>query len=103
MGKHLYRYVDSRCPHLDEWDNLSHTTSHIYLKTYEITSTTPCGYNINMYGMRKWVSNSSKKRFAYPTIEEAWKSFRIRKARQQKILKEQLKQVESVLALPQPK
>lgn len=101
--KYLYRYVDSRCGHLDEWDNLSYTTSHIYLKIYEITSITPCGYNIDMYGKRKWVSNSSKKRFAYPTTDEAWKSFKIRKERQRKILKEQLNHIENVLVLPQPK
>ena len=38
----------------------------------------------------KWISKTSRKRFAYPTKEEALESFKMRKQRQIPILKAQL-------------
>lgn len=48
-------------------------------------------------GYLKWISNTSRKRLCYPTIEEAINSFIIRKSRQLAILKSHIKQVEAVL------
>ncbi len=45
----------------------------------------------------KWVSNDSKKRFAYPTKKEAQINFQKRKQRHIKILKSQLSRAEDAL------
>ena len=68
---------------------------------YPIVSHTKCGYWVDIYGHKKWVSNSSKKRFAYPTKAEAIKSFRARKNRQIVILKAQIEHCEAALELPE--
>jgi len=62
------------------------------LYKHEIINTTPKGAWVSLYGgvwasstchhhAKKWVSSSSKKRFAYPTKKEAMESYVIRKMR----------------------
>jgi len=46
---------------------------------------------------KKWVSNSSIKRYAYPTQQEAMKSYLARKRRHYLILKGQLNKVIGIL------
>ena len=46
---------------------------------------------------RKWISKTSRKRFAYPTKEEALDSFKMRKKRQIPILEGQLDCVKEAL------
>ena len=69
----------------------------IDLSEYSVIKETPCGYWIPRYSTsyyrddeKRWVSNCTRKRFAYPTKEEALKSFVARKNRQVKILTAQL-------------
>lgn len=70
---------------------------NIHIHEFDVLSETKEGYWINM-GMtfngeppiKKWVSKSSKKRFAYPTRKEAYESFMARKKRQIKILGSQI-------------
>lgn len=70
-------------------------TVDVWCETYEVIKETPCGYWIsdykhhdpdkairNKYTWTKWVSKDGKKRYAYPTREEALHSFIIRKHRQ---------------------
>lgn len=63
---------------------------------FQVLRETPKGYWINLaYGgymmkSEKWVSKISRKRFAYPTKDEALDSFIARKKKQIQILKYQL-------------
>jgi hypothetical protein len=50
---------------------------------------------------KKWVSSTSKKRFAYPTKEEAVNAFRKRKERQVSILEERLRHARQALSTPE--
>lgn len=70
----------------------------IGLRTYNLFRETQKGYWIGygrvrqgiMRGQARWVSKTSKKRFAYPTKEEALQNFLKRTERRVKILKYQL-------------
>lgn len=76
----------------------------INVEEFFVHRETKCGYWISNYPHDhpyyqkerptwvtwKWVSKTSRKRFAYPTIQEAIDSFRARKSRQRKILERQL-------------
>lgn len=70
---------------------------------------TKCGWWISPYkeddnqwehmrSQRRWVSKTSFKRYAYPTKQEAWNSFKYRKRHQCRIITNQLKNVEVVWA-----
>ncbi len=78
----LYRFSDS-----------SWSESPAYLDIYTVVGETPCGYYIeDPYSARekRWVSKTTRKRWAYPTKEEAWVSYVSRKKRQVLILTGQL-------------
>ena len=52
----------------------------VRLREFRVIKTTPCGYWIvDEFNKKRWVSNSSRKRFAYPTIEESLNYFIKRK------------------------
>ena len=72
----LYRYEDHDYAGLGV---------RVELYKFPIVSETKCGYWIDRYGQRKWVSARSRKRFAYPHISMAKESFKIRKERQLRI------------------
>lgn len=91
----LYRYRDHRAGSLEGDD--SHATAWCY--EFEVIKETPKGYWIEG---KCWISKTSKKRYAHPTKEEAWKSFKARKARQIKILKTRLAYAEEAARLTQP-
>lgn len=65
---------------------------------YNITKETNKGYWIDS---GRWVSKTGRKRFAYPTIEEAVNSIIARKNKQLKILRDQIDIANSVLNLSQ--
>lgn len=85
----LYRYHDFA------------TTNGVGVQESEfpVTKETPCGYWIDWWGTKKWVSKTARKRFAYPTKEEAETSFIARKRCQIKILEGQLRQAKAALAI----
>ena len=59
----FYRYVTTY------WEEYG---PNVVLKTYDSIKETPCGHWIEIpYGKDKWISNTSRKRFAYPTKEGA--------------------------------
>jgi len=68
------------------------------LRKYDLIKETPKGYWIgfkNNYGIKigtwqKWISKTSRKRFAYPTEKEALNNFILRTERRIKILDRQL-------------
>jgi len=99
----FYRYIDQ--PNYGDWDGVKIREDILYL-----IKETPCGYwvsydpyydskDIHFRGNRKrWISKTSKKRFAYPTREEAKISFKARKAMQIKILLYQLENAKNAAA-----
>ncbi len=66
--------------------------------TFSLIKETPCGYWIDVYGAKKWVSKNGKKRYAYPTRELAWESYRKRKEKQVSILSCRLAVAKAFLA-----
>jgi hypothetical protein len=88
----LYRY-DSGC-----------TADEVVLRRYVVEKETPAGrwvvedWAAGVSGpgsaiydnSRRWVSKTARKRYCYPTKEEAWESYRIRKQWRVKHLKRQL-------------
>lgn len=65
--------------------------NRLNIEEYRITKHTPEGFWIIMPSGQKWVSATSKKRYAYPTKTEAMEGFKYRKIRQFEILEIQLK------------
>lgn len=95
----LYRYYDVRHCSVDEWDNISGSWARVYLRECLVLKVTPKGYWIEG---RRWVSKTSKKRYAHPTQDEAWAAYQARKKRQVSILAEQLENAQEALALARP-
>ena len=77
------------------------------LETYPVVKHTLCCTVITYNGKQKYITNHransrgqlvpTKKRFAYPTKEEALVAFKARKQRQLVILKQQVKKVTHIL------
>lgn len=63
---------------------------YVALYSFPVTKRTASGYWIEVYGRKRWVSATSKKRFAYPTREEAATSYKARKKRQIELLQADL-------------
>lgn len=78
----------------------------ITLTEFESVKETPCGYWIIRANLphwiqlpkKRWISKTSRKRFAYPTKQEALTSFIMRKKRQIQILDIQLDSAKSALS-----
>lgn len=84
--KYLYRYYEVSYTHGPQ----------IREEKIVVYRPTPKGFRV--YGEKgKWVPNYGRKRYAYPTKEEAWRSYRARKLRHAKILRGQLADVEGIL------
>lgn len=102
IPEYLYRFDDVKYASLDEFDNITRPTVQVQQRRFKVISETPCGYWINLFESfddKKWVSKTAKKRYAYPTIEEARISFKARKLRQLQILETQISQVKQAIAL----
>lgn len=79
----LYRYEAMRYATVidAEYEVYGVSKARLELHEYQVAAETPKGYWISWFGTAKdkWVSKSSKKRFAHPTAEEALEAFRHRK------------------------
>lgn len=94
----FYRYEAIQYASLDtfgEYETPKLPNPSLVLHTYKALKETPKGYWIN-YGILnkntdrgKWVSKTAKKRFAYPTKEDALNNFITRTKKRIKILKYQ--------------
>ena len=90
----FYRYEDIQYDHY-----VSVNEYHYYL-----IKETPCGYWISLSPKlssiynKRWISKTSRKRFAYPTRIEAQESFKARKKRQIKILSAQLERAKGAIS-----
>lgn len=91
--KEFYRYYMQVYASNDGWGP---STVQIQLMKFYLVKETPKGYWISYEGgvaylkNDKWVSKTSRKRFAYPTKEEALRAFIMRTERRQLILETQL-------------
>jgi len=91
-GQTLYRYGASDT---GEWV----PRVNIFLERYTVTAVTPKGGWIGTHcnAKRRFVLASGIKRYAYPTREEAWTSFKRRKEKYRRILLRQLEFTNDVL------
>ena len=83
---------------LDEFDNPipDSGTVRLHLLKFDVEKTTPKG--VRLAGGR-WVNESSRKRYACPSIEEARQSFLARKRAEIKHLLARVRKVEKALGL----
>lgn len=86
----LYRYQELR---------LGEGRVSLSLYRFPIRKLTPCGAQVDVWGVRRFVRLDARKRYACPTEAEALESFRARKRRQIGILKQQLAEAETALRL----
>lgn len=101
VGDTWYRYDDIRyAAPLDEYENpVGPGRVEVELRSYQVQRVTPKGVWLSRYfGDPRFVRLSARKRFAYPTPEEALESFVARKTRQLSILQAQAEKVERALA-----
>lgn len=95
-----YRVVDFRyAPTLDEWDRpQGDGRSTVEMREYAVLRHTEQGVWLETGETgRKFVLRGARKRFACPTKEEAWESFRARKKKQLRLLMSQIAHVRRVL------
>lgn len=118
MKFYRYSYYNGSTGYLDEWGDYisSGCKTNINLETFDMISETPKGYWLkigveNLESLdsdlnrnvikpsikKKWVSKTSKKRFAYPTKEEALDNLRRRCSSRKYYLERDLALVDSVL------
>lgn len=84
----------------------------VVLLKYSVTKETSCGWWIGgndwlkykasdfcAYSPKKWISKTARKRFAYPTKEEALVNFKARKQRQIGIVEDQLERAKEALVI----
>ena len=87
----LYRYSDSPS-HVGVW-----------LQTFQVVKETPCGYwfaysEATPRELWRWTSKTARRRFCYPTKEEAWNSYRIRKRKRVDHLQRDLNKTKQILS-----
>lgn len=94
-AKKLYRYEE-----FDHGEGYGPNV-RVRLSAFNVIKRTPKGCWISIpFGWKpRWVSLEAKKRFAYPTKEEALKSFIARKRRQVSILSYQKERAEIALQI----
>lgn len=90
----FYRYIKFTTVSANDDDyKLCIPSYNLKLEEFESTKETNKGYWIKLYSWsldEKWISKSSKKRFAYPTKEEALLNFKKRTEKYIEILENKL-------------
>jgi hypothetical protein len=88
-----------------DWYRSGYSDVTLSIVEFILVKETPKGhwiqriYETGFNGEIRWISKTSRKRYAYPTLEEALNSFIIRKKAQVNILKEQLTNAKKALTL----
>lgn len=72
---------------------------NLFANEYDIIKTTPKGIWIHDFPSKRWVSNKSKKRFAYPTKEEAITNYILRTKKYKQILSSRIEELNVYLRL----
>tara|TARA_R110002020_G_scaffold363217_2_gene575501 strand:- start:1656 stop:1982 length:327 start_codon:yes stop_codon:yes gene_type:complete len=98
---YLYRYESIRYSVTIDADRDLYGVSAARLELYEIPidATTPKGFWI--HGKTKWVSSTSRKRYAHPTKDEALEGYKHRKLAYVKHASSNLRRAEEDLRLVQ--
>lgn len=101
----FYRYEDVQfagMPYEDAGGGERFGASRLELVCYEfeLCKETQGGHWIFALGEKKWVSKTSKKRYAHASKEEAFNAFKKRKQRQISILSARLSRAEKAFKLP---
>ena len=93
--KVLYRVVDrlESCG-VDEFEMSLGTRTVVVMLQYPVKRCTNRGVWIDEFGKERFVLNDARKRYAYPTEEQAVASFLARKKRQRALLTLQLQSVD---------
>ncbi len=92
-----FRFEDYvTCP-LDGWGEPCGREIQVWLRRYPVLKRTPKGAWLDIFGRRRFVLVSARKRYASPTIEEARESFLARKAAQRRILLARLRDVDAAV------
>lgn len=104
MSEVLYRYEDVQYAALADEFGESRGVGYLDIQLHEfrVVKRTPKGVWVQYsYGgsYKRFVLMSGRKRFAWPSIEEAAASFRARKRRQVSILRAQLGRAERALEI----
>ena len=92
-----FRIDDVRHASCDEYGDVSSTYSACYLRQYNVSSVTPKGVWLDVYGRKRFVLRGARKRFACPSFDEAVESFKARKAAQKRIYAARLKRADEAL------
>lgn len=107
--KQLYRFIsEDRIPFMgdDDYPKFDFPNITLVLQTYNVWKETPKGYwygygtqtNNSLRGEARWVSKNARKRFVYPTKEEALDNYIKRTEKRVKILSYQVSSCEMGLA-----
>lgn len=100
--KYLYRYeAQSYSMVIDaQLEIYGSTGPKLELREYPIVAITPKGKWIGWFGSKdRWVSDTSRKRFAHETKEDALKAYKIRKERYVKHCEARLERAKKELLL----
>lgn len=98
MSTTYYRYNDVvYAPPADEWgDHNGPGRSDITLSKFEVTKRTPKGVRLDN---GRLVLDSSRNKYAYPSVQEALHGFIARKKSQRRILAAKQRHVDKVITL----
>lgn len=99
MSQTYYRFQEIRFSNgCDEFGDALPGLGRLELRLlrFSVKKLTPKGVRLNI---GCWVSNTSVKRYAWPTWEEAETSFRARKAKQIQIMQARIQQANEALLL----
>jgi hypothetical protein len=98
MMQTWFRYEEVHyAPPIDEWDSpCGEGRIELRLFAFNVAKETPKGVRLDN---GRFVRTSARKRYACPTQAEALESFISRKNRQRRILKAQLKSVDTAISL----
>ncbi len=93
-----YRVTDGRYSGADEFERPYDAGPWVCCNALPVVRTTPKGAWVeDLGGGLRFVLRGARKRYACPTVAEAWASWRARKLRQQQILQHKLHHVQQVL------
>lgn len=95
--KILYRY----------YDTMDGCGYHVNIQKYAVIKETPCGYWYVDYSTlsfpqeliekeKRWVSKDTRRRHCYPSLKEAWNSYKIRKSKQLVHIKHTLDRIQAI-------
>ncbi len=80
--------------------NDTKTTIYYTLLTFTVKRETDKGVWLDVYGKEKFVNHDWHKKYACPTVQEAWVSHQKRKLEYVRILRRQLEQAEAIVNHP---